>query len=64
VSFTVTLDCVGCGACLATCPEAAFRVDTSRTPQLVILAPRCSDCAACAEVCPVEACVPQDGWSS
>jgi Pyruvate/2-oxoacid:ferredoxin oxidoreductase delta subunit len=56
VTFTVTADCVGCGACLATCPEAAFRIVAGRPP-LVVLASRCTGCAECAEVCPVEACV-------
>jgi len=63
--FTVTSGCVGCGACLATCPEAALRVvrEPAGSPPLVVLAERCTGCAECAEVCPVEACVPLGGWS-
>lgn len=63
--FTVTLDCVGCGACLATCPETALRVAavSAGSPPLVVLSERCTGCAECAEVCPVEACVPVGGWS-
>jgi electron transport complex protein RnfB len=62
-AFTVTDGCVGCGACLATCPEAAFRAvppAPGRAP-LVVLAARCTGCAECAEVCPVDACVPAAG---
>lgn len=61
--FTVTTDCVGCGACLATCPEAAIRVAPARPgqPPLVVLAARCTGCAECAEVCPVDACLPAPG---
>lgn len=54
--FTVTADCVGCGACLATCPERAFRV-VRGYPPLVVLADVCTGCGECAEVCPVDACV-------
>jgi Pyruvate/2-oxoacid:ferredoxin oxidoreductase delta subunit len=54
-SFAVTAACVGCGACLATCPERAIRVRRG-TPPLVVLA-SCSACGECAEVCPVDACV-------
>lgn len=62
--FTVTDACVACGACLATCPEAAFRVvpPGPGTPPLVVLAERCTGCAACAEVCPTAACEPLGGW--
>lgn len=67
MTFAVTVDCAGCGACLATCPEAAIRVPGVRTPAsppLVVLAERCTDCAECAEVCPVEACLPIQGWGA
>jgi len=45
--FTVTTDCVGCGACLATCPEAALRVVAGRreSSPLIVLAERCTGCA-------------------
>lgn len=68
MSFTVTAACVGCGACLATCPEAAIRVApvpvAPGEPPLLVLAGRCTGCAECAEVCPVQACVPLDGWAA
>ncbi|MGH8903283.1 MAG: 4Fe-4S binding protein [Egibacteraceae bacterium] len=52
-TFEVTAACVGCGACLRTCPERAIRV---RHGRLVVL-PTCTACGECAEVCPVDACV-------
>ncbi len=58
MTFRVTRGCVGCGACVATCPEAAFRFDTAVMPPLVVLDDRCTDCGECAEVCPVDACRP------
>lgn len=60
MTFMVTAACVGCGACVATCPESAFRVDTAVSPSLVVLDRRCSDCGECAEVCPVDACRPAE----
>ena len=44
--------CQGCGACLLTCPEHAFR---PRGGQLLVVAQRCSGCGECVEVCPVDA---------
>lgn len=60
--FTVTADCVGCGACLPACPERAFGVvrPGPGAPPLVIDAAVCTGCAECAEVCPADACVPVD----
>jgi electron transport complex protein RnfB len=51
--YAVTSDCVGCGACLLTCPEHAIRPVGGR----LIVLERCSGCGECAEVCPVDACV-------
>lgn len=53
LTYTVTSDCAGCGACLLTCPEHAIRPHGSK---LVVLE-HCSGCGECAEVCPVDACV-------
>ncbi|MGH6655812.1 MAG: 4Fe-4S dicluster domain-containing protein [Actinocrinis sp.] len=44
--------CQGCGACLLTCPEHAFR---PRGGELQVLADRCTGCGECVEVCPVDA---------
>lgn len=50
--FVVGSGCVGCGACLATCPEHAIRPGAA--VPLVILAARCSGCGECVEICPVD----------
>lgn len=44
--------CQGCGACLLTCPEHAFR---PRPLGLDVRHERCSGCGECVEVCPVDA---------
>lgn len=59
--FTVTVDCVGCGACLATCPPRVIRPAPSGAwraghPPLLV-GDGCTGCGECAEVCPVDACV-------
>lgn len=53
LTYTVTAACVGCGACLLTCPERAIRPAGGR---LVVLE-ACTGCGECAEVCPVDACL-------
>ncbi len=44
--------CRGCGACLLTCPEHAFRPAPGAP---LVLAERCTDCGECIEICPVDA---------
>ena len=44
--------CQGCGACLLTCPEHAFRPYGS---SLLVLADRCTGCGECVEIGPVDA---------
>ena len=46
-------DCVGCGACVDVCPEAAIVVDDIA----VIDAKLCVDCGACIDECPADAIV-------
>jgi flavoprotein len=53
LTYTVTSECVGCGACLRTCPEHAIRPAGGR---LVVLS-TCTGCGECAEICPVDACL-------
>jgi NAD-dependent dihydropyrimidine dehydrogenase PreA subunit len=49
--------CQGCGACLLTCPEHAFRpsstVDGPAT--LIVDVHTCTGCGECVEICPVDA---------
>lgn len=54
--FEVTDACVGCGACIKTCPEKAIRPAPRDYPSpLLVLEESCTACAECAEVCPVSA---------
>jgi electron transport complex protein RnfB len=56
--FTVTGDCVGCGACLLTCPVHAIRPAPAGAPAPLVVLDHCTGCAECGEVCPADACVP------
>lgn len=51
-AVTVTERCVGCGACLVTCPERAIQAPGRA---LVVLGERCTGCGECVEICPVDA---------
>jgi ferredoxin len=56
----VSAACVGCGACLATCPERAFvpvPPGPGRAP-LVVREDACTGCLECLEICPVDAIDP------
>ncbi|MQA83687.1 MAG: 4Fe-4S dicluster domain-containing protein [Streptosporangiales bacterium] len=51
-AVTVTERCVGCGACLLTCPERAIR---ARGGGLLVAGDLCTGCGECVEICPVDA---------
>ena len=55
-------ECIGCGACVPTCPEEAITLDDEA---LVVHLDeeRCEGCLDCIEICPVEAIAPlgEDG---
>lgn len=52
MTVELTGRCSGCGACIATCPEAAL----TRGPGGPVVSDlRCSECLACIEVCPTDA---------
>jgi NAD-dependent dihydropyrimidine dehydrogenase PreA subunit len=49
----VTFDgCVGCGACLLTCPAHAIRPDGG---SLYARQDLCTGCGECVEICPADA---------
>jgi len=52
----VTGGCLGCGACLLTCPERAIRpAGPGAAVPLAVRAGRCTGCGECVEVCPADA---------
>lgn len=53
MTYTITSDCISCGACEAECPEGAI---SEGDGIYVIDANKCQDCGACADVCPTGAC--------
>jgi ferredoxin len=61
MAYKISDDCISCGACESECPnEAISEGDTT----YVIDPTKCTECVGayesskCAEVCPVDACVP------
>jgi ferredoxin len=61
MAYKITEDCISCGACEAECKNQAISEgDTT----YVINPDKCTECVGnfqspkCAEVCPVDACVP------
>lgn len=61
MAYKITPDCISCGACEPECPNAAI----SEGDNIYIINPdRCTECVGhfeasrCADVCPVESCVP------
>lgn len=56
-AVAVTMACVGCGACLATCPEAAVRVAPPGSGPPLYVLDSCTACGECIEICPVDAIV-------
>lgn len=54
MSFHILEECIECGVCIPECPEGCIAEGTPYTidPKL------CTECSACAEVCPVDVCLP------
>ena len=57
MAYKITEECIACGACEPECPEGAI---SEGDPLYVIDASKCNDCGSCAEVCPVDCCVPEE----
>jgi len=58
-------ECIACGACQAECPNDAI----SEGEEIYVIDPnKCTECVGwfdsskCAEVCPVDACVPDPNY--
>ena len=55
MAYTISDECVSCGACAEVCPVGAISEGEGK---YVIDADACLDCGACAGACPV--CAPQE----
>jgi ferredoxin len=63
MALKITEECISCGACEPECPNGAI----SEGDEIYIIDPnKCTECVGayesskCVEVCPVDACVPDD----
>ena len=63
MAFKITDECISCGSCESECPNEAI----SEGDEYYVIDPaKCTECVGffrtqqCAEVCPVEACVPDE----
>jgi len=62
MAYKISEECIACGACEPECPVSAI---SEGDPTYTIDAGKCVECKGhydaphCAEVCPVEACVPK-----
>ena len=52
MAYTITDDCISCGACAAGCPVEAI---TEGDGKFEINPETCIECGACADTCPVGA---------
>lgn len=63
MAYTINEECISCGACEPECPVNAI---SEAEEIFVIDADTCVECEGhfdspkCAEICPVEACVPAE----
>jgi ferredoxin len=52
MAYTITSECVNCGACEAECPSQAI---SEKDDVRVIDAGKCTSCGSCADACPASA---------
>jgi ferredoxin len=63
MAYKITEDCISCGACEPECPNVAI---SEGETTYVIDPDKCTECVGsyessrCAEICPVDACVPDE----
>ena len=55
MAYIITDECISCGACESTCPNAAI---SEGDGMYVIKPDLCVECGACAAGCPVDAIIP------
>ena len=55
--YVINDECIMCDICVGECPQNAI---TPSDPIYIIDPDICDDCADCAEICPVEACLPDE----
>ena len=61
MSYKITDDCISCGACESECPNQAI---SEGDATYIINPAKCTECVGahessqCADVCPVDACIP------
>ena len=63
MAYKITDECISCGACEPECPNQAI----SEGETIYVIDPdKCTECVGahdsskCAEICPVDACVPDE----
>jgi len=63
MAYKITDECISCGACEPECPNEAI----SEGETVYVINPdRCTECVGahdsskCAEICPVDACIPDE----
>ncbi len=59
MSYQITADCNGCGACVQWCPTKA--IQGRRKQKHTILESKCIECGACGRICPSRAVVDAKG---
>ncbi len=52
MAYTISEECISCGACASDCPTDSI---TEGASQYEISADTCIDCGACADTCPTGA---------
>jgi len=57
MAYKITDECILCGSCEPECEVGAI---SEGDDIYVIDASKCTDCGACADVCPTDACVPDE----
>jgi len=52
MAYTISDDCISCGACASECPTEAISEGDGK---YIINAELCIDCGSCADICTVDA---------